>query len=130
MRLTGTARISFECLGGFTEMATEHELGVMIENFSSHLQQVAEGVLSLNEKVDRQGMRFDRLEFRMELMQGDVNILKADVGVLKADVGVLKADVADMRPRMVRVEHRLGLEGGSTSLRRAKKRTAKKTTKR
>lgn len=104
-------------------MATEHELGVMIENFSSHLQQVAEGVLSLNEKVDRQGMRFDRLEFRMELMQGDVNILKADVGVLKADV-------ADMRPRMVRVEHRLGLEGGSTSLRRAKKRTAKKTTKR
>jgi hypothetical protein len=48
----------------------------VIEDFQSHMQGVAEGVIALNEKVDKLDRRLGKAEQDMEIVKGELSIIR------------------------------------------------------
>lgn len=78
--------------------------GVVAEGLERKIQQVAEGVVNLNEKLDRE-MTTLRQEMRTEF--GEVkSMIKFSYTELDRRLGALEEDVVSLKARMERVEAR------------------------
>jgi len=96
---------------------THQDVAVLLEEIRSQFRVFGEALQGnrevLGEKIDRLDTRLSHVELHVSVLRTDVGILKTDVGSLKSDVAVLKDDVSDVKIRLERVEHHLGLNGAS-----------------
>ena len=89
--------------------------GVLIEQMERHLRMVAEGHMSLQERLDRKlderltpiERDIGAIKSSLKLHTDDLSTLKTDVGTLMTDVGALKTDVGALKRRVDSIDEKL-----------------------
>ena len=88
------------------------ELKILIEGLRDDVKLVAEGVSTINDKLDRHTEEnkkdFEKIENGLLKLEVDVSTLRKDVAFLKTDVTTLKTDVAEIHKGLN--EHRNNTE--------------------
>lgn len=62
----------------------------VIEDFQSHMQGVAEGVIALNEKVDKLDRRLGKVEEDVEIVKDKVTLLETDMQTVKGELSLIR----------------------------------------
>ena len=93
------------------EVFTGSEVGVLVEDFTSQVKLVAEGVSGLNDKFDNLETKADRLETKVDRLDVKVDKIETDVEVIKVDIEFIKHELRSRvsRDEFIVLEHRVTL---------------------
>jgi hypothetical protein len=80
---------------------SDTDVGVLIEEFTSQIKFIGEGVLGLNDKVDKIDARLGRVEDDIGVIKMDIEIIKHD---LKNKIG--RDEFAILERRVALLENR------------------------
>ena len=84
------------------------EVGTLIEDFTSQVKLVAEGVSGLNDRFDGLEAKMDNLEVKVDRIEADVEVIKMDIEIIKHDLKnkVSRDEFAVLERRVALLESR------------------------
>lgn len=85
------------------------ETGMLLEDIREQLSVVAEGLVSLDKKVDT---RADSLDKKVDNIGNDLEMVKLKVDQIADDVEVIKLESKIERKKSLTLEHRISLLEG------------------
>lgn len=87
------------------------DVGVLIEEFTSQIKFIGEGLLGLNKKVDMLEVKVDKLGFRLDKIEIRLNKIEGDIEVIKMDIEIIKHDLKNeiSRDEFIVLERRVAL---------------------
>ncbi|HFC36203.1 MAG TPA: hypothetical protein ENJ49_00830 [Candidatus Moranbacteria bacterium] len=75
-----------------TNISSNDRMEMMLEDMQDQIKVIAEGVVTVNDKVDRLEGKVDKLEGKVDRLEGKVDKLEGKVDKLDADLSSFKSE--------------------------------------